>query len=519
MKINKQHLPLSTSAKRTRDSATRLKKPADKNVLKRPTSIQETGAARQVDLSSHGDFLVWGREMASRALVQEKIKKEGQTKLSDERKIARAVLKDRLEALAKDRSKIVSVTDFLSEYFSTSGLHLSRELVQLLKTADENTIPVIVEMLFISGGRFHSGLAQILEDKQNRRVHTATTNFLMFCDDAYLEDLLLKVLPTDSLSVDDLAKSLLSIRGKDYLLEHLMKGLRALRENQTHKKFAWGKTALILSVMKQMPGIPSFNYVAELYKTSSNKDVVDATSKLLINFHRDLASPVFLEVAKDSKGITPLKARKIREDWVDRAREKRYHALSNYVEIARRSAFLELRNLLLSDKDASIVTRAIELLLTKRYFGDLGQKIIIDAIDDDIKNERPSLTLACLAWACDNKEYKDFENALLTVFSSYSGLDNAFRNLNGAWLCNPKNKGEMAVGLFKRSTQEVVMSIGFKRLVRYMDSGNETLAGNAIQVFKLAGDENVLKFIPSRCHEASLLRGWLGTKRFGEKLH
>lgn len=521
MKINKQHSSLSTSVKRTRDSAARLKKLADKKVLKKPTSIQKTRATCQVDLSSQGDFLVWGREIASRALVQERIKKEGQTKLSDERKIARAVLKERVVFIAQDATHIVDATNFLSDYLRGAELSLEDELLKLLKSADKDTIPAILEMLMIRDldCRFPYHIAKILEERENRKVLNACVNFLRYSDDAYLEILVSNIQPTGTSSADDLARSLLGIRDKDYLLEHLMEGLRELRENQTCRKFADEKENLIVSVMRQSTGIPGFNYVAELYKTSTDEDVVDATSKLLVNFHRDLAAPVFLEVTKDSKGITPLKARKIMGDWVDRAREKRYHALSNYVEIARRDAWLELRNILLNDKDATIVTRTIELLLTKRYFGDLGQKVIKDTIDDDIKNGRPSLTLACLAWACANKDYKDFEDPLLVAFSTLSGLANAFRNLDGVWLCNPKTKGEMAVGLFKRSTQEVVMSISLKRLIRWMTSENKILVENAIQVFKLAGDENVSKFIPSRCHEASLLREWLGTKRFGEKLH
>lgn len=518
MRVNRQHSALGASTKKFDQVHKKPLKSTRKRVKQKTVLHRKSNTPQAIDSATHGDFLVWGREIASRALVQEKIKKEEQTKLSDERKIARAVLRDKIAILAKDATHLVDVTNFLSDYLREAELGLEDELLKLLKSADKDTIPAILEVLMIRNldCPFPYHIAKILEERENKKVLSACVDFLRSCDDAYLETLVSNILPTKTSSADDLARSLLGIRDKDFVLDNLTKGLKALRESQTRRKFADEKKNLIVSVMRQRPGIPSFNYVAELYKTSTDEDVVDTTSKLLVNFHRDLAAPVFLEVAKDSKSITPLRARKT--GWIDAVREKRYHALSNFVEIARRNAFLELRSLLLNDKDATIVTRAIELLLTKRYFGDLGQKVIKDVIDDDIRNDRPSLTLACLAWASANKDYKDFEDTLLIAFSTLNGLANAFRNLNGVWLCNPRTKGEVTVGLFKRSTQEVVMSIGLKRLVRNMASENEILIKNSIEVFKLAGDENVLKFIPLRCHEASLLREWLGTKRFGEKL-
>lgn len=489
---------------------------------------QKASGVRVLDPKEYGKLIQRVRDLAP---PPEEKREVGE--LYNLRKQAKIDLKNTIAELAKNDVGIALQVNLLKDTFSAAGfLDLRSELLQTFYSADAGTEIVLLKMLLILGGGADEFIINALETGKKDIDYDLSVKTLKTLDEKDLSIFIDNLLchPNDGMEkMNNLANSLLEITHGKLLVDLLMGRAQGLKSTYKdlpdnikmtiRKKIQY----LLINIMERMPQEDlDLEEVHEFYKMATNPTIREKIQELLIGNFVTEAIPVFLDVLNERKRIT---CEQISDDNKGRTktnRARRMNALEGYACLVEKGNVREFRKLLLAENDPLFVLRTIdELLLGRGRYHQLGQRAVLDVIDEDLRAGKPSMVLACLAWLVRHKDYEaDFGMLLKEAFSLDIDMAQAFLNLNDTWVPKVdviKQNKIITQNIEKPGANIIVESLGISRLIKWMSSGNEILKRNAISVFNLVSDDykKLCLSLPKFQPEKQLLKRLVGMRDHG----
>lgn len=491
---------------------------------------QKASKVHMLDPNKHGKLIQRIRDLAPP--IEAKKDKEELEALQNQ---ARVDLKDTVAELVKNNDVGLSLqVELMADILGEADLCFGDELMKLYNNPDVGTETTLIKMLLEPGYVSAEFVINQLEDNAEsidkvfciKALKTLTeTELQRFVNDSLLHE-------NDGMDkMSNLTSSLLEVTNGAFLINTLMQRVKELPNedelSRDKKTLVWKKIQrLLINIMERMPKENlDLADVHKFYKMASSPKVRERIHELLIGNYGAEAIPVFLDVFNDRRGITPEQIAGDKRGRTKTSRARRMDAIEGYACLVEKGNIHEFRKQLLSENDPLFVLRTIdELLLGKGKYQRLGQRAVVDVIDEDLRAGSPSLSLACLAWIIRHKDYEmDFESLLKKVFSLDVDLAQAFLNLNETWVLKVNEiQGERNIteDIEKPGTKALVSSLGLGRLIKWMSSDNEILRRNAIAVFNLVSNDYIKLFLSTRRFEKEreLLKKLIGIEGYGGNL-
>lgn len=348
-------------------------------------------------------------------------------------------------------TEIKSAVDKLDELYGRSDLDLNNELAKALKTSSDEEQKIIFARLLLaldyyifSKGYLIDGLDRKIDLKSN--TYSFWVEFVKIIEDEELEKIFTNIGYGHIKNKETIADVLMQREDRADVLRVFLDCTRVDHDTCLPDKNKAGAQLVLLEYMKKLPSDElKLEDLRELYLNAGNEDIIKNTGELLKEkFHRDKVAQIYLEVAKNDKGITSQVISEVLEDdddddedenkfkRINHFRKARALAINSYAELMKTRAVEALIEIMDSTDDPYIVDEVCSLLARHvSYRRTKGQTKLLEYVKNQIGREEESIPFACIVRRAKyNIAYEAILTGLLSCEFENLKLEKAFSNIS-----------------------------------------------------------------------------------------